>query len=69
MEIADEIIEECFYQTMKDIFAENAELDECFFDRIYCYLNTDEMEDEDYDLLYKKMYVIKEKILAKILDK
>ena len=69
MEITDEIVEECFYQTIKDIFAEEAELDQCFYDRIYCYINADKMEDEDYDLLFKKMYAIKEKTLAKILDK
>jgi non-homologous end joining protein Ku len=69
MEIRDEIIVECFYQTIKDIFAKDAELDQCFYDRIYCYINPDKMEDEDYDLLFEKMYAIKEKTLAKILDK
>jgi non-homologous end joining protein Ku len=69
MEIKDETVKECFYQTIKDIFAENAELDQCFYDRIYCYLNPDNMEDEDYDLLFEKMYALKEKILTKILDK
>ena len=69
MDIKDEVIEECFYQTMKDIFEKNAEVDQCFYDRVYCYLNPDNMEDEDYDLLYEKMDAIREKTLAKILDK
>ena len=69
MEIKDEIIEECFYQTIKDIFAKDAELDQCFYDRIYCYINPDNMEDEDYDLLFEKMYALKRKTLTKILDK
>ena len=69
MKIADETVEECFYQTIKDIFAENAELEQCFYDRIYCYINPDNMEDEDYELLFKKMDVLREKTLAKILDK
>ena len=69
MKITDEIVEECFYQTIKDIFAKDADLDEWFYDRIYCYLNPDEMENKDYDLLFEKMYALKEKTLAKILDK
>lgn len=69
MEIKDEIVEECFYQTIKEIFEDDAELDQCFYDRVYCDLDTNNMEDEDYDLLFEKMYALKRKTLTKILDK
>jgi len=69
MEIKDEIVEKCFYQTIKEIFEDDAELDQCFYDRIYRDFDTGNMEDKDYDVFFEKMYALKRKTLAKILDK